>query len=207
MSRLVVAGTDTDVGKTVLCAGLVGLLDASYWKPVQSGTADGCDSERVRLLAGIRSDRVVPEAFRLRTPASPHYAAESDGVEINAERLMPPETQRPLVIELAGGLMVPLNRRALQIDVLSRWEYPVVLAARTRLGTINHTLLSIEALRRRSIPLRGVVFIGEEQSDSERTICEMGATRRLGRLPWLDPLDRVTLTAAMAANFKREDFL
>lgn len=206
-ARLIVAGTDTDIGKTVLSAALVGALDGCYWKPVQAGLAGETDTDVVRRLSGLAPERMLPEVYRLNTPASPHLAAECDGIEIVVERLVPPATVRPLVIELAGGLMVPLTRRLLQIDVVAGWAAPVVLCASTRLGTINHTLLSIEALKARAIPLLGVVFIGEEVADSERTIAAMGAVRRLGRLPYIDPLNAETLRSAFDRNFATADFL
>lgn len=207
---VVVTGTDTDVGKTVFAAGLVAALGAAYWKPVQAGTDGETDGDVVQRLSGAPPDRVLPEVYRLTTPASPHLAAERDGMEIDVERLAQPPvapSDAPLVIEGAGGLLVPLTRRTLQIDLFARWHLPVVLVAATRLGTINHSLLSIEALKRRSIPLLGVAFVGEANADSERTIAEMGGARRLGRLPYLDPLDANSLSAAFAANFDAADIL
>ena len=205
-TRIVVTGTDTGIGKTVFAAGLTNLLDGVYWKPVQSGLEEETDSEIVRRLAGLPAERVLPEAYRLSAPLSPHRAAEIDGVAIDAGNIMLPSTQRPLIVEGAGGLMVPLDRETLFIDVFARWGAPVVLCARTGLGTINHTLLSIEALRRRSIPLLGVAFIGEEMADTQRTIAEIGRLRVLGRLPRLDPLMPDTLRAAMRASFDAAAF-
>jgi dethiobiotin synthetase len=207
MSRtFIVTGTDTGIGKTVFAAGLVGLLDACYWKPVQAGSEGETDSEVVRRLSAQPQERILPERWRLTTPASPHLAAERDGLVIDPAALDPPPSlARPLVIEGAGGLLVPLTRKVLQIDVFARWGAPVVLCARTSLGTINHSLLSIEALRRRGVELLGLAFIGEANVDSERTICEMGDVRRLGRLPWLTPLTAGTLAAAFADAFRRED--
>ena len=183
--RIVVTGTDTGIGKTVFSAALSGALDAYYWKPVQAGRQPETDAETVRRLGKVPAERILPDVCDLTTPASPHLAAERGGIEIDLARLATlPATpgDAPLVIEGAGGLMVPLTRRELQIDLFARWGLPVVLVAATRLGTINHTLLSIEALKRRGIPLLGVAFVGEENADSERTICEMGCVRRLGRL-------------------------
>ncbi|TKB05414.1 MAG: dethiobiotin synthase, partial [Mesorhizobium sp.] len=140
-------------------------------------------------------------------PLSPHRAAELDGVEIDAHALVLPATDRPLVVEGAGGLMVPVNRRTLYIDVFARWRAPVVLCARTGLGTINHTLLSIEALRARSIELLGIAFIGDEMADTQRTIAEIGNVRILGRLPRLDPLTPEALSAAMKTSFEVADFM
>jgi dethiobiotin synthetase len=205
-SAIVVTGTDTDVGKTVFCAGLTRLLDGVYWKPVQAGLADETDAETVRRLAELPPERVLPEAWALHTPASPHLAAEIDGVEIEPEALALPASDRVVVVEGAGGLMVPLTRRTLLIEVIARWGAPVVLCARTRLGTINHTLLSIEALRRRAIPLLGVAFVGEAHAENERIIGSLGEVPILGRLPHLDPLTPAALGAAFERAFKRESF-
>jgi dethiobiotin synthetase len=199
--RIVITGTDTGIGKTVFSAGLAGLLDGFYWKPVQSGLDDETDSEVVARLAGLSPGRVLPEAYRLKSPLSPHRSAEIDGVAIEAADLSVPAVPGPLVIEGVGGLMVPLNRRTRFIDIFEQWQLPVILCARTALGTINHTLLSIEALRARSIPLIGVAFIGDEAADTQRTIVEFGDVPQLGRLPHLDPLTHKTLRDAMIASF------
>lgn len=204
---IVVTGTDTGIGKTVFAAALTGALDGYYWKPVQSGLAEETDSETVGRLSGLAADRMLPECYRLRTPASPHLSARIDGVEIDAERLALPSTPRPLVVEGAGGLLVPLTREVTYIDVFARWRAPLVLCARTTLGTINHTLLSVEAIRARNIPLLGIAFIGDENANSEDIIVALGRTRRLGRLPLLTPLTAESLKAVFAANFDVNDFL
>jgi dethiobiotin synthetase len=206
--KVVVTGTDTGIGKTAFAAGLTDFLDAMYWKPVQSGLDGETDTEAVVRLARLPSSRVIAERWKLKTPASPHLAAAIDGVTVDADALDIPGTDgRALVIEGAGGLMVPLNSSTLFIDVFARWRLPVVLCARTSLGTINHSLLSIEALRRRGIELLGIAFIGEANADSEGIICELGSVRRLGRLPHLDPFDPDTLRNAFASAFKRSDFI
>ncbi|MER8758017.1 dethiobiotin synthase [Mesorhizobium sp. M0976] len=202
----VITGTDTGIGKTVLAAGLVRLLNGAYWKPVQSGLDGETDTQTVVRLAELPPERIVPEAWRLVRPLSPHRAAELDGVLIDPDRLVLPITARPLIVEAAGGLMVPLTRKILFIDVFARWRAPVVLCARTALGTINHTLLSIEALRRRDIRLLGVAFIGDPMPDTECTIAAIGKVRVLGRLPFLDPLGPDTLLSAMAAHFDMVPF-
>lgn len=210
MSVIVVSGTDTGLGKTVFAAMLTLALDGVYWKPVQSGTADGTDAETVARLAALPPERILPERYVLSQPLSPHRAAELDGVEIDPDALVLPEPLpdgRPLVVEGAGGLLVPLTRRTLFIDVFARWGAPVVLCARTALGTINHTLLSVEALKARGVPLLGIAFIGEAMPDSERTIVEFSGARRLGRLPWLDETSPEALRRAFAENFVREDVL
>ncbi|MDP1028172.1 dethiobiotin synthase [Sphingomonas sp. KR1UV-12] len=206
MSRYVVTGTDTGIGKTVFAAALTAAIDAHYWKPIQAGLEDGeGDADIVGRLAGIPRDRVLPEAYRLATPCSPHRAAEIDGVAIDPASLMPP-IQAPLVIEGAGGVMVPVTRDLVFADLFARWHLPVILVARTALGTINHSLLSIEALRRRNVAIHGIAFVGDAVEDGEATIVAMGQVRRLGRLPQLDRLDAATLAAAFATHFRVEDF-
>lgn len=200
---LVVTGTDTDVGKTVFAAGLAAATGATYWKPIQAGLEDGGDSVRVAAL-GVES--VFPEAYRLNKPCSPHRAASLDGVHIDAERLALPPLDGPLVVEGAGGVLVPIHDDLLYADLFARWGAPVVLVARTALGTINHSLLSIEALRARGVPILGIAFVGPSVPDSEETIARVGRVRRLGRLPWLDPLDAGTLAAAFAQAFDIEEF-
>lgn len=188
---IVVTGTDTGVGKTVAAAALAWRLGAVYWKPVQAGLEEETDSEAVARLAGVD---VLPEVYRLRTPCSPHRAAEIDGMTIDPGRLVPPPGR--LVIEGAGGALVPLTRELLYADLFARWGLPVVVVARTTLGTINHSLLTIEALRARSLWIGGVLFSGGAMPDSEATICAMGDVRSLGRIPVLDPLTPETLRAA-----------
>jgi dethiobiotin synthetase len=205
--RIVVTGTDTGIGKTVFAAGLAGFLGAKYWKPVQAGLEGETDSQHVARLGGLSRDRIVPERYRLKTPASPHLAAEIDRVGIDTESLHVPDTGNcPLVIEGAGGLMVPLGGSTLYIDIFARWQLPVLLCARTTLGTINHSLLSIDAMRNRGIDILGIAFIGDENTDTETTICRIGRIRKLGRLPWLSPLNAAALRTAVEASFNRDDF-
>ncbi len=197
MSGFIVTGTDTDVGKTVFAAALAGYLGGWYWKPVQAGLDDGGDAARVAELSGLPASHILPEAYRLTTPCSPHRAAALDGVRIEDGRLaLPP--QRPLVVEGAGGALVPLRDDWLSADQFARWGLPAIIVARTSLGTISHSLMTIEALRARAVPIHGVAFIGDPVEDSEAMICRIGGIRRLGRLPWLDPLDADTLARAFA---------
>lgn len=209
MKPLIVTATDTDVGKTVVSAMLTLALDGVYWKPIQAGTAEGTDRQRVATLTGLPEDRFRRERYVLREPLSPHRAAELDGVEIQAERLDLPADVPPgrwLIVEGAGGVLVPINRGMLQVELFARWRAPAILCARTSLGTINHSLLSLEALRRHGVPLLGIVFVGEPVPDSERTIVEFGGVRALGRLVILPLLDANALKAAFADSFDRGDF-
>ncbi|HEY0267101.1 MAG TPA: ATP-dependent dethiobiotin synthetase BioD, partial [Rhizomicrobium sp.] len=159
------------------------------------------DSDVVAELSGAE---IVPEAYRLKLPASPHQAAAEEGIAIDPDALTPP--QGDVVIEGAGGLMVPLNRDTLFLDVFARWKLPLILCARTRLGTINHTLLSIAAIRAREIPLLGVAFIGDDNEESEKAIVAFGKVKRLGRLPVIEPLSPGRLAGVFAKNFDAADF-
>lgn len=202
MTAFVVTGTDTGIGKTVFAAGLAGRLGATYWKPVQSGLEEETDSQIVTRLAGVAA---LPEGYRLRLPASPHISAAAEGVVIEPARLQPPPV-RPLVIEGAGGLMVPLSDDVLYLPVIAGWGLPVVLCARTALGTINHSLLSLAALRAAGARVHGIAFIGAPAPRVEETIARMGAVRRLGRLDPIPDLAPRTLAAAFAAGFAPDAF-
>ena len=195
-----VCGTDTDVGKTLVSAWLVQGLGAHYWKPVQSGLEGGGDSGRVQALLDLAPDRLLPEAYRLSEPLSPHWAAERDGVRIDLERLALPAIEGPLVVETAGGLLVPLRRDWLQIQQLQRWGLPVLLVARSGLGTLNHTLLSLEALERRGIPVLGLVLNGPPHADNPRTLEQLGGVPVLAELPPLKP----PTAAALAQQWQQQ---
>jgi dethiobiotin synthetase len=199
--RLVVTGTDTGIGKTVLAGAIAQATGATYWKPIQAGLDEETDTERVAAL-GLR---ILPEVNRLKTPCSPHWAAEIDGLVIEDASLALPD-EDPLVIEGAGGVLVPIREDLLFADLFARWGLPVVLAARTELGTINHTLLSIEALRSRGVPILGVAFIGDPIENTEATIARIGGVKRLGRLPMLPEVTAEALRAAFAAAFDVGDF-
>lgn len=206
--RFVVTGTDTGIGKTLFAAALAQALGAAYWKPVQAGTdeAGEGDAQAVARMTDPARVAVLPSAYELTTPCSPHRAAEIDGVAIEPARLALPTHDGPLVVEGAGGVLVPLDRERTYADQFAVWALPVVLVARTALGTINHTLLSIEALRARGVTVHGIAFVGEPVPDSEGTIAAMGRVRRLGRLPMLDRIDPAALAAAFTGGFDLGDF-
>ncbi|MFC3442924.1 dethiobiotin synthase [Sphingobium rhizovicinum] len=205
MSVVVVTGTDTDIGKTVFAAGLAGALGAFYWKPVQAGVDPSGDKERVAALSGLPPEKILPEAYRLNTPASPHLAARIDGVEVSLDRLALPQVDGPLVVEGAGGVLVPVTETLTMADLFAYWGQPVILCARTGLGTINHSLLSIEALRARGVPIAGIAFIGDPHAENERIIPQLAGAPSLGRLPLLDPLDPASLRQAFAAHITLSD--
>lgn len=203
-NSIVITGTDTDIGKTIFASALTYALDATYFKPIQAGLADETDTQLVARLSG---QKVLPEAYRLNTPASPHVAAEIDSLEIDLEKLQLPKVAGDLIVEGAGGIMVPITRKITYLDVFAKWNAPIVLCARTSLGTINHCLLSIQALRNAGCNILGIAFIGDENKDSEKTICEMGHVKRLGRLPLIADLNRENLSRAFNANFDITDFV
>lgn len=186
---IVVCGTDTDVGKTVVSAWLVQGLNATYWKPVQSGLDGGGDRGRVQQLLDLPPDRLLPEAYAFQQPVSPHWAAELDDHPLEPARLQLPTTPGPLIVETAGGLMVPLTRTWLQLDQLQQWACPIVLVARSGLGTLNHTLLSLEALRHRGLEVIGVILNGPPHADNPATLEQFGKVSVIGNLPPLDPLN------------------
>jgi len=210
-NKCIITGTDTDIGKTVVAAMLTLALEANYWKPVQAGVEGGVDTKTVQKMTGLPAERFLPESYVLSEPLSPHRSAELDNVTIDLDKLAIPQTEEPLIIEGAGGLMVPLTRENLLINLFRKWNeterVPVILVARTGLGTINHTLLSLEALWSRNVPVHGIVFVGEENADNMKTIGEFSDVKVLGRLPMLDRLDAKTLTSAFEDNFKIEDFV
>lgn len=203
MKVFVVTGTGTGIGKTVFAAALTGALGGVYWKPVQAGLDGETDSQIVARLSG---QKVLPEAHRFKLAASPHKAAAAQGVAIDPASLVLPETQAPLIVEGAGGLLVPLTEDALFIHVFANWNAPLILCASTALGTINHTLLSLEAIKARNIPLLGIAFIGDANDDSERIICKISGAKRLGRLDPVAPLGKENLARAFAKGFSSGDF-
>jgi dethiobiotin synthase len=189
-----VTGTDTDVGKTVVSAWLLLHLDACYWKPVQAGREPETDGETVRRLADLPAERVLPEAYLLEEAIAPHEAARRAGIAIDMAKLEAPPCDRLLVVEGAGGLMVPLTDDLFVIDLARELELPIILVARSTLGTINHTLLSIEAIRRRGLPLAGVVINGPETPHNRAAIARYGKVEIIAEIPWLDA---VTTSALM----------
>lgn len=205
--HFIVSGTDTGIGKTVAASMLTLALGGNYWKPIQAGVEGMVDTRLAQRYTGLADERFLPETYVLTEPLSPHRAAEIDDLEIEPQRLQAPQSERPLIIEGAGGLLVPLTRKNLQINLLRAWDFPVILCARTGLGTINHTLLSIEAMWNRRMRIHGILFIGEDNPDNIRTIAEFSGVKVLGRLPLLAEITPETLQRAFDENFRIEDFL
>ena len=195
-----VTGIGTEVGKTVVSAILTKALNAEYWKPVQAGDLDNSDSLKVQRWTGQKTH---PEAFRLTSPMSPHAAARIDQVSISLEDFTIPTTRGPLIIEGAGGLYVPLNEQDCMIDLIQKLNIPVVLVSRNYLGSINHTLLSIEALKSRKIEIAGLIFSGEENKETQRIIEQIGDVKVLGRILELSQINAETI-GAEASRFKAQ---
>ncbi|WP_276497381.1 dethiobiotin synthase [Pontibacter litorisediminis] len=179
MKQYFVTGIGTDVGKTVAAAILTEALQADYWKPVQAGGLDFTDTDTVKSLVSNERSVFHPEAYRLKMAASPHKAAAAEGVEIDVKGMRLPDTQNNLIVEGAGGLMVPLNKRYLVLDLVQQLGLEVILVSRNYLGSINHTLLTAEVLRYRKIPVAGIIFNGEENATSEDFIVKYTGLRRL----------------------------
>ena len=181
--RIIICGTDTDVGKTIVSSFLVQGLKGIYWKPIQSGTEEGTDTKTVCNLLSLEPNSYLPERYKFKAPVSPHWAAEQESAFIEPSNLKLPDLDELIIIETAGGLMVPLNRDWLQIDQLKVWGAPIILVARTGLGTLNHTLLSLEALKYRNLDVLGIVLNGPPHKDNPKTLEQFGDTKILASLP------------------------
>ena len=181
--RIIICGTDTDVGKTIVSSFFVQGLKGIYWKPIQSGTEKSTDTETVCKLLNLKSNRHLSERYKFKAPVSPHWAAEKESSFIEPKNLDIPDINKLIIIETAGGLMVPLNRNWLQIDQLKVWGAPIILVARTGLGTLNHTLLSLEALKNRNLNVLGIVLNGPPHNDNPKTLEQFGDTKILASLP------------------------
>ena len=204
---LFVTGTDTHVGKTLLSALLVAALDGIYWKPIQTGAREGTDRQTVIKLAEIPEAQTIPESYCFDPPVSPHLAAEACGVRIDLARIqVPANLARPIIAEGAGGILVPINDSELMLDLARRLGFPVLIAARAALGTINHTLLTLRALLCAKMPVKGVVMIGHRNKDNERSIEHFAAVPVVGSIPWLDTMNREALLNVFRSNFDPKYF-
>lgn len=200
-----VTGTDTGIGKTVVSSILTAGLEASYWKPVQAGLEEETDTDFVRRVTGLPGNRFIPETWRLKTPMSPHAAAEIDDVALQLDDFTLPviETEH-LIVEGAGGLLVPLNEEQMIIDLIQHLDIPVLLVARSELGTLNHTFLSLEALRRRGIPILGVVLNGPVHRSNRETIEQIGEIDILAEIEFADELNPEVVKEIFKHQFTNE---
>ena len=195
-----VTGTDTGVGKTVVCAYLTLSLGADYWKPVQSGLEGETDTESVRRLTGLPPERFHASTYALNAPLSPHESARRERISISLDAIVQPRSIRPVIVEGAGGVLVPLNGDALMIDLMKHLGLPVIIVARTTLGTINHTLLSLEALRARRLTIAGVIMNGPPNDANREAIENFGRVRVLAELPKFNVLDVQSLASFAQAH-------
>jgi len=202
-SDLFITGTDTGVGKTLLSSLLLANLKCKYWKPVQTGACEGTDRETVMKWAEIPAEDTFRESYIFDPPVSPHLAARQQGITIGLEEIRRPPTPDPIVIEGAGGVLVPLNDGAFMLDLMRHLAAPVFVAARTALGTINHTLLTLSAIRQAKLSLRGVVMIGKENVENRLAIERYGDVPVIGSIPWLETIDRQTLRRVFEQHFDR----
>jgi dethiobiotin synthetase len=184
-----ITGTDTDIGKTVVSACLVRALNADYWKPIQSGLVDGRDRDFVSTLADLNENRIHPSVYELRAPLSPHEAARLENVSLEIDELILPATDNTIVVEGAGGVLVPINSDFLMIDLMAQLGLPVIVVARSGLGTINHTLLTLEALRTRNINILGIIINGPKNPANVEAIQAYGTTNILFELEPISPLN------------------
>lgn len=187
--QFVITGIGTDVGKTVVSAILAQALEASYWKPIQAGELENSDSLKVfNWTDDIVT--VLHESFRLTQPMSPHAAAKIDGLKIDKDALVFPDVHGNFIVEGAGGVMVPINDDGLLfIDLFEAWKLKVIIVSKHYVGSINHTLLTIEALKNRSIPIEGIIFIGDENKDTEQLILEKSGCKMIVRIPLADEVN------------------
>lgn len=190
MDKYFITGIGTGIGKTLVSAILTEKLKADYWKPIQSGDLDTSDSITIGNLIGNTQTVIHPESYRLTKPLSPHLSASLDGVDIDLDKIQIPLTDNNLIIEGAGGLMVPLNENELIVDLIKKLEVEVILVSQNYLGSINHTLLSVNLLKQYQIPIKGIIFNGDENMETERYIQQYSQIKTLGHIPQLSHLDK-----------------
>lgn len=186
--KLFITGIGTDIGKTITSAIVTQALEADYWKPIQAGDLDNSDSHKVKSKVKSQKSVVHPNAYELKTPASPHLAAKIDGITIDIKKIIEPKTTNHLVIEGAGGILVPLNDNDCIIDLIQP-DYKIILVSRHYLGSINHTLLTFEALKSRNLKVAGIIFSGDENQATEEIILSKTKAKFIGRIdnePYFD---------------------
>ena len=207
--RYFITGTDTGVGKTVLSALLCAAMGASYWKPIQTGTEVDSDSRTVQALAELSPEKIFKVAYQFAPAVSPHLAARLAGVRIDLAKIKLPVgiEDASLIVEGAGGVLVPVNEKDLMVDLMRQLTLPVLLATRSSLGTINHTTLSLAALRNAGVEVAGVVMIGAPNADNRAAIEEYGKIRVVGEIPWLAEINRAVLLEIFSARFDQSLFM
>ena len=199
--KYIIAGIGTEIGKTFVSSILTEALEADYWKPIQSGALDFTDTDTVRSLISTNKTVFHPETYRLNKPMSPHAAAEIDGVEIELSKFELPKTNNHLIVEMAGGIMVPLNNRETNLDLIKKLNIPVILVSKNYLGSINHTLLSVEILKLNDISIKGIIFNGQQNISSEDFILNYTKLDFLGRIDFEQNLNKDRVKK-YAVNFR-----
>ncbi len=199
--KIFISGIGTEIGKTITSAILVEALEADYWKPIQAGELEYSDTDKVKTLISNSNSQFHSETYRLKEAMSPHAAAEREGIEILIHNCNTPQTNNHLIIEGAGGLLVPLNNTDCIIDLIQYSKAEVILVSQHYLGSINHTLLSVKALERREIPIRGIIFNGDKNKDTEQIILSKTGLPFLGRIPTMNPINKESVKS-IAQQFK-----
>ena len=192
-SKYFVTGIDTDIGKTIISAILVEALEADYWKPIQAGTLEESDTQIIEQLISNKQSHLFKETYRFKTAASPHYAADVEGIPINYNKFHLPETNNNLIVEGAGGLFVPLTKNHLIIDLIHKLNLPVILVSKNYLGSINHTLSSIYALQSKKIPIAGIIFNGGYVKSSQDFILKYSKIQSLGNIPKIKHISKKSI--------------
>jgi dethiobiotin synthetase len=208
MPSFFVTGTDTGIGKTVASALLCAALESIYWKPIQTGSREGTDRATVMRLAGLPRERTIPETYCFAPPVSPHLAARRAGTRIGLKKIKMPGLPRgaSLIVEGAGGVLVPVNESQLMTHVMERLKLPVLLVARSSLGTINHTMLSLAALRAADLEVGGVIMVGKPNAENRKAIEHYGNIAVVGTIPVLSRINRLTLVQIFRKHFDHRAF-
>lgn len=191
-----ITGIGTGIGKTMVSAILTEKLKADYWKPIQSGDLDQSDSLNIEQLISNPITKIHPEGYRLNHPLSPHLSARMDGIEISLTQLQLPQTHNSLIVEGAGGLMVPLNATELILDLIKKLQLPVIVVSQNYLGSINHTLLTLNTLKQHEVNIKGIIFNGEQNEESESYILQYTQVNYLGHIPHLTQLTKETIATS-----------
>lgn len=192
-NKYFITGIGTNIGKTMVSAILTEALKADYWKPIQAGNVESSDPMIVQNLITNTHTEIHPSSYSFEMPASPHFAAEKEGIEIDMNKIQIPVTKNHLVIEGAGGILVPINRKQLIVDLVQRLQTPAILVVQNYLGAINHTLLSIEALQKRNIPIEGIIYNGGTRMENIDYIENFTGIKTLGYVPELKIINKETI--------------
>ena len=185
-------GTDTEVGKTVICAWLMVHYRYNYWKPIQSGM-DSPDTKTIQKITGFDNSFFFPPAYELQQPLSPHESAKRDGIDIELTNFSLPQKEGKIIVEGAGGILVPINEKYFIVDIIKKLELPILLVARSGLGTINHTLLTVNELKKRNLPLRGIILNGEKNQSNKEAVEKYSGVSVVSELEPIKILDKRTL--------------